>query len=170
MKVMGKASLQAAFSGWYPPDVNLKPTTNRRARTTKCRSAVRRRSRPPQTPLLKWEVEENDDVIEEELEDEEVGDRRRQRKGASTVSARKLAAGLWRLQLPETVTPGDGERRRDKLGIKAGDDFIGALLVYQQEDNIHGSNAEVPLPPSPTSVSDTKNGVLHKASLLFRAP
>ncbi|KAK8633497.1 hypothetical protein V6N13_014342 [Hibiscus sabdariffa] len=151
MKVTGKASLQATFSGWYPPDVNLKPTKNRRTRTTKCRSAVGRRSRPPQTPLLKWEMEENDDVIEE-LEDEEVGDRRRQRKGASTVSARKLAAGLWRLQSPETVTPGDGERRRDKLGIKAGDDFIGAPLVYQQGDKIHGSNAEDPLPPSPTSI------------------
>ncbi|XP_039032210.1 uncharacterized protein LOC120167188 [Hibiscus syriacus] len=149
----GKASLQATLSGWYPPDVNLKPTKNRRTRNTRCR--------PPKTPLLKWEMEKNDGGVEEELEDEEVGDRRRRRKGASTVSARKLAAGLWRSQSPGTVTPGDGERRRDQIGVKAGIDFIGSPLVHHHEDRIHGSNAKDPL-PSPASVSGTKNGLLHK--------
>ena len=61
--------------------------------------------------------------VEEELEDVEAGSRRgggqrRRSKGASTSSARKLAAGLWRLQLPEAVTFDGGERRRDRLGFK----------------------------------------------------
>ena len=119
----GKASLPATFSGRNPTDVDLKPTTKRKTRNTRCRRVgapvLGRRSRP-ETPLLKWKMEERERRREKSGGgEEEDGGRGRRKKGASTVSARKLAAGLWRLRLPETVTPsGGGERRRDRLGFK----------------------------------------------------
>ncbi|WRX28711.1 hypothetical protein QQP08_021198 [Theobroma cacao] len=180
MKVTGKASLPASFSGRNPTDADLKPTTTttkRRTRSTRWKRvgapAVGRRSRP-ETPLLKWKVEEREKgreksgggVEEEEEEDGGGGGRRgggrgRRRKGASTVSARKLAAGLWRLQLPETVTTGAGERRRDRLGFKPGSDFMGVPFLYHHKDKIYGLDAKDPL-QSPSSVSGAKKGLLRK--------
>ncbi|MBA0803907.1 hypothetical protein Gohar_014069 [Gossypium harknessii] len=156
--MVGEASLQAMFSGMNPRDVNLKPTTKQRTRNRRCRSVVGRRSRP-QTPLFKWNMEEDGGGVEEELEDKEASGEGRRRKGTSTVSARKLAAGLWRLQLPETAIPGGGERKRDQLGIKGGDDFTGVPVLH--EDEIHGSTAK-DLLPSPDSVFGTEDGLLHK--------
>ncbi|KAE8680218.1 ubiquitin thioesterase OTU1 isoform 1 [Hibiscus syriacus] len=132
MKVTGKASLPAKFSGRIPTDVDLKPTTKRNTRNrrwTRVGSApVLGRSSRPETPLLKWKVEEKEKgrekgcEAEEELSEEEDGRRGgsggRRRKGASKVSARKLAAGLWRFRLPETVAPGVPERRSYQIGFK----------------------------------------------------
>ncbi|XVF03873.1 hypothetical protein REPUB_Repub05bG0030500 [Reevesia pubescens] len=185
MKVTGKASLPATFSGWNnPTDVDLKPTTTttttkRRTRNTRWKrvgapAVVGRRSRP-ETPLLKWKMEERErgrekgsgDGVEKELVEEEEdcsrrgGSRGRQRKGASNVSARKLAAGLWRLQLPETVTVGGGDRMRDRFGFKPGNNFMGIPFLYHHKDKIHGSDAK-DLLESPSSVSGTKNGLLRK--------
>ncbi|XWS51871.1 hypothetical protein CRYUN_Cryun11dG0019200 [Craigia yunnanensis] len=175
MKLTGKASLPATFSGRNPTDEDLKPTTKRKTLNTRWwrvgAPVVGRRSRP-ETPLLKWKVEESDrwrekgGGVEEVLEEEEDcgrrgGGRGRRKKGASTVSARKLAAGLWRLQLPETVTPGGGERRRDRLGVKPGNDFMGVPFLYHHKDKIYGSDTKDPL-QSPSSVSGTKNGLLRK--------
>ncbi|XP_022735127.1 uncharacterized protein LOC111288486 [Durio zibethinus] len=174
MKVTGKASLPETFSGRNPTDAGLKPTTKRRTRSTRWRRVgapvVGRRSRP-ETPLLKWKMEEKErgrqkGRVDEELEDEEDGGRKggcrgRRRKGASTVSARKLAAGLWRLQLPETETPGGEHRRRDLLGFKPGNDFMGVPFLYHHKDKIYGSDAKDPLQSS-SSFSGTKNGLPHK--------
>ncbi|XP_017642288.1 uncharacterized protein LOC108483417 isoform X2 [Gossypium arboreum] len=139
MKVTGKSSMPATFSGRNPTDADLKPTTKRKARNRRWKRVggtpvVGRRSRP-ETPLLKWKVEEREkergkekgrgveEELEDEVEEEEKGGRRgggrgHRRKGASKVSARKLAAGLWRLQLPETLTSSVAERRSDRLGFK----------------------------------------------------
>ncbi|PPD78910.1 hypothetical protein GOBAR_DD24152 [Gossypium barbadense] len=156
--MMREASLQAMFSGMNPRDVNLKPKTKQRTRNRRCRSVVGRRSRP-QTPLFKWNMEEDGGGVEEELEDKEASGEGRRRKGTSTVPARKLAAGLWRLQLPETAIPGGGERKRGQLGIKGGNDFTGVPVLH--EDEIHGSTAK-DLLRSPASVFGTENGLLHK--------
>ncbi|KAB2059376.1 hypothetical protein ES319_A11G298200v1 [Gossypium barbadense] len=156
--MLGEASLQAMFSGMKPRDVNLKTTTKQRTRNRRCRSLVGRRSRP-QTPLFKWNMEEDGGGVEEELEDKEASGEGRRRKGTSTVSARKIAAGLWRLQLTGTAIPCGGERKRNQLGIKRGDDFTGVPVIH--EDEIHGSTAK-DLLPSPASVSGTENGLLHK--------
>ncbi|XVE50631.1 hypothetical protein DITRI_Ditri01bG0179000 [Diplodiscus trichospermus] len=176
MKVTGKESLPATFSRRNPTDADLKPTTKRRTRNTRWRRVgtpvVGRRSRP-ETPLLKWKIKERErgrekgGGVEEELEDEEDGGRKcgvrgRRKKGASKVSARKLAAGLWRLQLPETVTLGGGERMRDRSGFKqSGNEFMGSPFLYHHKDKIYGSDAKDSL-QSPCSVSGTKNGLLHK--------
>ncbi|OMO80636.1 hypothetical protein CCACVL1_12837 [Corchorus capsularis] len=180
MKVTGKASLPATFSGRNHTDADLRPTTKRKARSTRWKrvgaQVVGRRSRP-ETPLLKWKMEERErgrerggggasGEVEQELEEEEEGGRRgggrgRRKKAASTVSARKLAAGLWRLQLPETVTAGAGEKRRDRLGFKPGNDFTGVPFLYHHKDKLYGSDAKDPL-QSPGSASVTKNGLLRK--------
>ncbi|KAH1121117.1 hypothetical protein J1N35_004277 [Gossypium stocksii] len=182
MKVTGKASLPATFSGRNPADADLKPTTKRKARNRRWKRVggtpvVGKRSRP-ETPLLKWKVEEREkergkekgrgveEELEDEVEEEENGGRRgrgrgNRRKGASKVSARKLAAGLWRLQLPETVTTSVAERRSDRLGFKPGKDFIGVPFHCHQKDKICSSDAKDPL-QSPDSASGTKNGLLRK--------
>ncbi|KAK8643943.1 hypothetical protein V6N13_013220 [Hibiscus sabdariffa] len=169
MKVTGKASLPATFPGWDPSDVDLKLTAKRKARNTRRKRVgallVGRRSRPD-TPLLKWKTEEGEKGggVEEELEEEEDGGRRdgargRRKKGALTVSARKLAAGLWRLHLPETVTP--VAERRDRLGFKPSDGFMDVPFLYHHKDRIYSSDAKDPL-QSPSSVSGTRNSLLCK--------
>ena len=104
------------------PDSDLQPerphTARRRTRASGLPRLKRaglptgKRSRP-ETPLLKWKIEDNADQSrtkdqndlqdEPDSEREEAGARRKGRKGREVpMSARKLAAGLWRLQLPET--------------------------------------------------------------------
>lgn len=107
---------------------DLRPTRrkNRNPSLTRLRkhgAPGQRRSRP-ETPLLKWKVEEyrekNRNVEAEEEDDAaDAGrkTRRKERKGRSVVSARKLAAGLWQLQLPENVAGGAGENV-DRLGFQ----------------------------------------------------
>ncbi|TYJ48723.1 hypothetical protein E1A91_A01G083800v1 [Gossypium mustelinum] len=182
MKVTGKSSMPATFSGRNPTDADLKPTTKRKARNRRWKRVggtpvVGRRSRP-ETPLLKWKVEEREkergkekgrgveEELEDEVEEEEKGGRRgggrgHRRKGASKVSARKLAAGLWRLQLPETLTSSVAERRSDRLGFKPGKDFMGVPFHYHHKDKICSSDAKDRL-QSPGSASGTKNGLLRK--------
>ncbi|XP_022716903.1 uncharacterized protein LOC111275675 [Durio zibethinus] len=174
MKVTGKVSLAATFSERNPTDADLKPTTKRKTLNTRSKRVgapvVGRRSRP-ETPLLKWKVEERGrgrekgGGVEEELEEEDGGrrggGRGRRGRGASTVSARKLAAGLWWLQLPETVTAGRRERRRDRLGFKPGNDFMGAPFLYNHKDKIYGSDAKDPS-RSPSYVSGARNSLLRK--------
>ncbi|KHG25722.1 hypothetical protein F383_10515 [Gossypium arboreum] len=169
-------SLPTTFSGRNPVDADLKPTRKRTTRNTRWKrvgaAVVGRRSRP-ETPLLKWKMEERERVrdkgggVEKELEEEEDGGRARRRKGTSTVSARKLAGGLWRLQLPETVTLGGGERRRDQLGLKAGNGFIGVPFLYHHKDKFYGSEPKNPL-QSPSSVSPAKNSFPRKVGPLIQ--
>ncbi|KAK8997386.1 hypothetical protein V6N11_020866 [Hibiscus sabdariffa] len=176
MKVAGKASLRATFSGRIPTDADLKPATKRKTRNRRWKRVggspvVGRRSRP-ETPLLKWKVGEKEKgrekgrgVKEEHAEEEEDedgrrgGGRGRRKKDASKVSARKLAAGLWRLQLTETMS--------DRLGFKSGKDFMGVPFHYHHKDKIHGS--EDPL-QSPSSVSGVKNGLLRKIEPSIQFP
>lgn len=80
------------------------------------KDSVGKRSSRPQTPLLRWKFDEagddeNELRKEEKLPPEAV--RRNGRKAMGTVSVRKLAAGLWRMQLP-AVPAGGGE----KLGFQ----------------------------------------------------
>lgn len=136
MKATGKPHSTETFTGNYitskaqnpQPHPDLKPRRRTRnpslTRSKRNGTPVGRRSRP-ETPFLKWKiedrernvrVEEDDDELEEKLQ---TGARKGRRKISSSVSARKLAAGLWRLQLPDTLATGTGERkRRDRLGFQ----------------------------------------------------
>ena len=119
-----------------PPDADLhlhRPTTTRKktrapgsARLKRAGLPTGKRSRP-ETPLLKWKIDQgpeerqghgerrNDqNAPEEERVD---GGRRKGRKGKEALlSARKLAAGLWRLQSPETGSGVPG--RNGQLGFQ----------------------------------------------------
>lgn len=68
-----------------------------------------RRSRP-QTPLLRWKF--NEDVEDSVVCTAEEDGRKCHRKTRAAVSVRKLAAGIWRLQLPEVTSNGE------KLGFQ----------------------------------------------------
>lgn len=168
MKVTGKSNFPATFSGRNSPDSDLKPTTRKKTRNRSLTrgNPVGRRSRP-ETPLLNWKVEDKERKKEKsegiEDEDDEGGRRRgRRRKGASVVSARKLAAGLWRLQqLPEKIPVGGGERRRDQLGFQHDKVYPGIPFLYNHKDKSYGLEAKDPL-QSPNSVSRSKNGLLSK--------
>ncbi|XP_039072257.1 uncharacterized protein LOC120219506 [Hibiscus syriacus] len=172
MKVTGKSSLPATFPGWIPVDVDLKLTTKRKthnARRKRVGAPLAGRRSRPDTPLLKWKTEEREKGcgVKAELEEEEDGDRRagargRRKKGALTVSARKLAAVMWRFHLPETLTH-VGERR-DRLGFKPSDGFMDVPFLYHHKDKIYSSDAK-DLLPSRGSSSGTKNCLLRKVEL-----
>lgn len=180
MKVTGKPKSPATFPGKSPKDVDLKPVNRRKTRNPSLTRGKRvggqgRRSRP-ETPLLKWKVEDRErererdkerseavDEVEEE-EEEEGGKWKgsrggRRRKGAPVVSARKLAAGLWRLQVPERGA-GGGESR-DQLGFQPDKVYQGLPFLHNHKDKHYGLESRDPL-QSPSSVSGSKNGFLCK--------
>ncbi|XP_039014073.1 myosin-11-like [Hibiscus syriacus] len=168
MKETEQMSLPATFRGWNPTDVDLKLRAKRKTRNTRRNrvgaSLVGRQSKPD-TPLLRWKTDwkEKGRGVEDELEEGDGGRRTvargRRKKDSPAVSVRKLAAGLWRLHLPNTATP-VGERR-DWLGFKPSDGFMDVPFLYHHKNRIFGSNAKDPL-QTPCSVSGTKNGLLYK--------
>lgn len=89
-----------------------------------------RRSRP-ETPLLKWKVEDRNKDRSGVVEDDDFEDarcnsqverettrRKDRRKPSRPVSVRKLAAGLWRLQVPDAVSSGGEKKRKEGLGFQ----------------------------------------------------
>ncbi|XP_052178505.1 uncharacterized protein LOC127792151 [Diospyros lotus] len=189
MKITGKTDIPAILSSRPVnaspyPDLIPKPKAQRPPRW-KSRNAgypgagVRvkrdgapagRRSRP-ETPLLRWKFDEGSS-LNEEVTPPEFGRKssrklRGKGKEAVAVSARKLAAVLWRLNLPEVVPIADGLRERssfpkkDKLGFQHGGDHIGLQLLGQHSSRVHNSEAR-DLMQSPPSVSGPRNGYLYK--------
>lgn len=65
-----------------------------------------KRSSRPETPLLRWKFDERNDKSNSVEEEKSSGEfcRKSGRRNRAVVSARKLAAGLWRLRLPEFQT------------------------------------------------------------------
>ena len=106
-----------------PPSARRKTRASGLPRLKRAGFPSGKRSRP-ETPLLKWKIEDNEDDrerrkdqndLDEEREEGARRDTRKGRKGREVpMSARKLAAGLWRLQLPEMGV----ERRTAQLGFQ----------------------------------------------------
>ncbi|KAF2288761.1 hypothetical protein GH714_012286 [Hevea brasiliensis] len=183
MKITGKSHSTATFPGNYitskaqnpqpHPDLktSLKPRRRTRnpslTRSKRTGTPLGRRSRP-ETPFLKWKiedrernvrVEEHEDELEEKLE---TCARKGRRKITRAVSARKLAAGLWRLQLPETMAAGTGERRRrDQLGFQPGAGHVGISFLPHHSGKVNGSEVQDPS-QRPSSVSGMKKIFLCK--------
>lgn len=88
------------------------------ARSRRDGSASGGRKSGPATPLLRWKFDDADRSAQPPSEFPGGKARRKHRKAAGevapVVSARKLAAGLWHLQLPE-ASSGGGERRGGRL-------------------------------------------------------
>lgn len=90
------------------------------------RSGVRRRTRP-ETPVLKCKAEDENRERCGAVEEDDDGewsnqvDEKPSKEGRRSVKAetgRKLAAGVWRLQVPDAVSSGGDERRMDRLGFQ----------------------------------------------------
>lgn len=132
MKITGKPQLPATFPASVStktlkaasPDSDLqyKLASTRRPSRRLARTPTRlrrpgassgRRSRP-ETPLLRWNVDGGDrnDRVEEDQKSARECRRRSHRRGQDevVVSSRKLAAGLWRLQMPEMAAGAGGAR------------------------------------------------------------
>jgi len=112
------------------PDSDLQPhrRPSRRHPRTPARlkrlagASAGKRSRP-ETPLSKWKIHGGVSGGGDPLEEL---DREKELPPPAAVSVRKLAASLWRLQLPETAA-GDGGRRRGLR--KIGEDRLGVVEV-----------------------------------------
>ncbi|KAL3508489.1 hypothetical protein ACH5RR_027890 [Cinchona calisaya] len=119
-----------------------------------------KRSSRPETPLLPWKFDEVGDEKEfskEEKPPPEVG-----RKVRSLVSARNLATGLWRMQLPD-VTTGAGER----LGFQSADNYVGVPFRGHHSCKLHDTTTK-DLVQSPQSVNGPRNGFLSRVEPSFQ--
>ncbi|KAJ7963827.1 Actin cytoskeleton-regulatory complex pan-like protein [Quillaja saponaria] len=149
------------------------------SRLKKNRASVGRRSRP-ETPLLKWKIHErerNDDPLEEDARSVPECGKRSGRKGKmrreETVSVRKLAAGIWRMQLPEVDIAGEErrglQRSENQLELQHGIGHGGILpFLCHRYGKGYGSDPK-DLPQSPT-VSRAKNGLFCKLDPSFQYP
>lgn len=73
------------------------------------------------------------------------------------MSSRKLAAGLWRLQMPEVAAGAGGAR----LGLQHGVGNVGVPFPCHRSGKAHGSEVK-DLLQTPSSIAGTKNGFLCK--------
>ncbi|XP_010923894.1 uncharacterized protein [Elaeis guineensis] len=134
------------------------------ARFRKDGSASGGRRSGPATPLLRWKFDDADRSAEPPSEFLGGKARRKLRKAAGevapVVSVRKLAAGLWQLQLPE-ASRGGGERRGGRLGFEPN---LGHLHVPNVCDpNVTGLYANTKNELStPVSIHDPKNDIVQK--------
>ncbi|XP_044473805.1 uncharacterized protein LOC123202118 [Mangifera indica] len=163
-----KALRQASSSDLKP---TRKKTRNPSLTRVRKPGAPGRRSRP-ETPLLKWKVEDkerNRKVVVDEEEGKEGGRRSRgkHRKGAVVVSARKLAAGLWRLQGLENGGGGRGECL-DRLGFQPGAGHVDVPFHVRRSGKAYGSEPKDPLQSPSSSVTGIKNGFLCELEPSFK--
>lgn len=184
MKITGKPQLPVTFPANLSsktlnpsPDSDLQhnPISRKAARRpTHLKRTVApsgRRSRP-ETPLLRWKVEGgvgNDRVDEDERSVRQCG-RRTRRRGRDdvVVSARKLAAGLWRLQLPNVASEAGLLRRSEALvGLQHAGGHAGVPLLCHRSGKTYGSEAK-DLLQSPRSVAGTHNGFFCKLEPSFQ--
>ncbi|VVB00626.1 unnamed protein product [Arabis nemorensis] len=125
-----------------------------------------RRSRP-ETPLLKWKVEDrnkerNGVVEDDDYEVERETSRRKDRRKISRpVSVRKLAAGLWRLQVPDVVSSGGDRKGKEGLGFQGGGGYMGVPFLYHHSEKPSGGQSNK-IRQNPSTISTTKNGFLCK--------
>ncbi|CAN7047279.1 hypothetical protein Bca4012_073493 [Brassica carinata] len=141
------------------------------------RSGVRRRSRMD-TPVLKCKAEDQNrercGAVEEDDDDwSNQVDEKPSKEGRTSVkpyTGRKLAAGVWRLQVPDAVSSGGDERRMDGLGFQgSAAGHLGPLFFYHHDHKHSGfqTNYNLRSMPSPP-VAPTKSGFLCKeASIPF---
>ncbi|KAL2472968.1 hypothetical protein Fot_48704 [Forsythia ovata] len=121
-----------------------------------------KRNSRPETPLLRWKFDEdrdNDASTKEKKSSAEVR-RKSGRRVRVNISARKLSAGLWRLQLPEFQTNG-GQR----LGFQSGGGHVGVVPVHGHHISEALNSPAKDLLHSPHSVSGPRNG--HGLSFKF---
>ncbi|KAK1435627.1 hypothetical protein QVD17_01393 [Tagetes erecta] len=144
-----------------------------------------RKGSRPETPLLRWKFVEGKEEDDEQGNDVDVdvgsekqsdcgrksGRKMRRGKDVVTVSARKLAAGLWRLQLPEVgVVTGGGELcnvpKDNGFVIQPAIDHLGIHSPARHNRKSFDSRLKE-VPQSPNSVTGSRNKFLHKLEPTF---
>ncbi|KAF8414088.1 hypothetical protein HHK36_002087 [Tetracentron sinense] len=124
----------------------------------------------PATPLLRWKFDEGDLTFADDKAPE--SGRKSSGKGKNggeiSVSARKLAAGLWMLQSPEIPSGGGGgesrglhKRSYNRLGFESGVGNLGVPFPGHPNSTEYGAETK-DLLHSPLSVSGAKSGIMFK--------
>ncbi|OVA10545.1 hypothetical protein BVC80_8987g17 [Macleaya cordata] len=118
----------------------------------------------PATPLLKWKLDEKDVSVSDDKMPE--SGKNKGRRKVSSVSARKLAGGLWKLQQPEVNGGGEEVRSSqkkfsDRLGFEPGVGHVGSPFFFHCKNGEVGSETK-DLSQSPFCVSTPKNGNPYK--------
>ncbi|KAJ6314560.1 hypothetical protein OIU78_018105, partial [Salix suchowensis] len=159
MKITGKPN-----STPEPELFDLKP----RRKSARNPNVIRLK-RPPETPLLKWKIQEDRHNNNNSNSSRSVGGEEEEESGGGghprifsqkgRVSARKLAAGLWRLQLPDPVH----EERRGQLGFQPGMGQVGISVVPHHHSKVYVSEAKDPL-ETPSCIPGTRNRFLCKGT------
>ncbi|KAG9454046.1 hypothetical protein H6P81_006950 [Aristolochia fimbriata] len=118
----------------------------------------------PATPLLRWKFDDGDVSVDAGKSGEVGGRGRRKEKNGDDVlvSARKLAAGLWHLMVPEVS---GFERSKgslpDQLAVKPAAGHITAPGLHNTNNAEYDAVVKHHI-QSPLSVPNQKNGVLYK--------
>ncbi|KAD5507657.1 hypothetical protein R6Q59_031555 [Mikania micrantha] len=193
MKITGKTNLPAVIPSKVvnlTPDSDLiqKPISRKQSsrRTRNSSGGVRlkrdgvptagKRISRPETPLLRWNFVEGKEE-EDEVESEKQSDsgrksgRKSGRRGrdVASVSARKLAAGIWRLQLPEVrVTGGElcDVTKNNGSVFQPVIDYSGIHSPARHNRKSCDSRLKE-VPQSPNSVTGSRNKFLHKLEPTF---
>lgn len=198
MKITGKTDPPAIISSKvlnFTPDSDLlqKPISRKQV-SRKSRNpgggvrlkrdgvgAAGKRGSRPETPLLRWKFNEGKQDEEEEkdveVESENLPDSgrksgRKMKRGrdVAAVSARKLAAGLWRLQLPDVRVNGGGELcnvpKNNGVLFQPAIDHSGIHSPARHNRKSFDSQMKE-VPQSPNSVTGSRNKFLHKLEPTF---
>ncbi|EPS58296.1 hypothetical protein M569_16519, partial [Genlisea aurea] len=112
--------------------------------------SVRRGTRP-ETPFIGWMTDERARKDADSVDEKASTAAGSCRRSKSTVSARKIAADIWRLRSPE---------------IQVEFAFLSIILLHRTES--HQCSSVTDLINSPHSVSGPKHGILSKVSIEFR--
>ncbi|KAK2387237.1 hypothetical protein QL285_061036 [Trifolium repens] len=166
MKISGESHkpphFTASIAPNYSPDSDLRPhrrtsrrkfkTPGRRLRRTGTSSGRRSRPETPSKCKIPDDREENGSVGGGAVE--EICRKREQQP--VTVSARKLAAGLWRLQLQEVTVAGDCGTRGG-LRLQNGIGYADHPYLSNRNGVMHGYDMKNPS-QSRRSISGTKDG------------
>ncbi|KAE9606352.1 hypothetical protein Lalb_Chr10g0106961 [Lupinus albus] len=143
-----------------------KPITTRSKRLG---APTGKRSRP-ETPLLKWKINDQDHANSSSLA---PSVRRTYRNSNNknkqidvAVSARSLAAGLWRLHMPDMEMNGC-RRTEDRLGLQHGIGHVGLPFHGHPTGATHGSDMKN-ISQSPPSTSGIKSGHFCEPELPFQ--
>ncbi|CAN6453501.1 unnamed protein product [Victoria cruziana] len=152
--------------------------------------ATGRRSGGPSTPLLTWKFDVDDEgrgggkrkkkkkAKAPEQRGKENGDGRwneREEKPAGVISARMLAAGLWRLQPPEVSTSGGHGARRTihrPTGSEATGGYLGNSFLQETDAGKSALETRDRQPHSPVALPHRASNFCRKleASTIFPNP
>lgn len=120
----------------------------------------------PETPLLRWKFNEGGEDTELSNEEKEEtlppdDSRKVGRRVNAVVSARKLGAGIWRMQLPELPSAGDNP------GFQSGDNHVGVPLHSHPDPKMSGA-APKDWVQNHVSVSGSRNRCFSKVKSEFQ--